>query len=119
MGKRHMTLLGASCGDGVHASKYCDLVADRICRQTQLLADIPDPHIALTLLRFCTGFAMGVFFARAMGDQEAWKRVDQTVEDVLNAKIGPLTKAAVEELRLPIRMGGSGFRSLSWHAAIA
>ena len=54
-----------------------------------------------------------------MGDQEAWKRVDQTVEDVLNAKIGPLTKAAVEELRLPIRMGGSGFRSLSWHAAIA
>lgn len=117
--RRQLTLLGASVGDAVQMARYADVIGERISKQTLLLAEVPDPHVACTLLRFCAGFAMSVYFMRAMGEQDVWKRVDNAVEAVLDAKIGALTPEAIEELRLPIRGGGSGYRATSWHAAPA
>ena len=61
---KNFKLLGAPIGD----SNYCDdLTEKRACKAQDLLdaiADLPDPQVALLLLRHCGSFGKMVFAAR-------------------------------------------------------
>lgn len=116
-------LLGTAMGS---SSSQVDTVVDRAIRKVRLIASLPDPHVAFTLLRFCAGSTLVNHLMRSFGPHPSFARLDNAVVLAVQS-IGSLpqfgtpeeTLNVIAQIHLPVRLGGLGLRSAGAHAAAA
>jgi hypothetical protein len=112
-------LLGTAMG--TNAASSVDTFVDRSIKKMLLIASLPDPHVAFTLLRFCSAGALVNHLMRTFGPHPAFERFDTSVLDALQlcASLPAFNSATTLQVQLPSRLGGIGFRSTSTHAPAA
>ena len=72
-------LLGVPCGDDASVQARCEALAANVVRRLRVFSRLPDPQLVYALLRFCGGFPLSNFMARAAGPlgAEAFRKVDE------------------------------------------
>ena len=115
------TLLGAPCGtDRAAANAAVTLALDRGRYKLAGLVRMEERHPAMTLLRYCASFGLGVFYARALGRVDAFSVFDEDVRSAFAELAGlPLTGEQWLQCTLAPKHGGMGLRPLAQHAAVA
>ena len=114
------SLLGAPCGDVSFCTNFTDKLLEKAARKNRCIAAMAafDPHAAYATLRFCGGFALACFTARAtpFGNYSAY---DDSVQAALTDIGIPATSLAWQQASLPLRHGGLGLRQTALHAPTA
>ena len=112
-------LLGVPCGPRTAALAWADDVAARIAARVAALAALPEPHIALVLLRCCGAFPMANFALRAVGASPAWPALDVALRSATEMVVGPLPDTSWSLATLPLSRGGLGLRTAEPFATLA
>ena len=115
-------LLGTPLGSPEAAKECLGVVAERAERRSRLIPGLFNPVVASALLRYCTGFCLGNFYARGVGclDRAAYARIDAAALTAWELVNFPLESQALQDLaKLPTNYGGMGIRSLKDHCGLA
>ena len=113
------TLLGTPCGDDASVTVFLQSVAANAERKTRLVSSLPEAHVTFALLRYCCGFALGVYYMRACGTDAAFARIDEVTANAFAALVPGVTAACRQQIGLPTSMGGIGLRPLEPFAPLA
>ena len=114
-------------GGPIGTDKYCnDHTQERVDKAVEILTalgELPDPQVALTLLRQCAAFGRLVYSLRAVPHRKhfaALKSYDNAVQDCVESFL--CCSFSEEEwtlARLSTKMGGLGLRSTEYHSSAA
>ena len=76
------------------------VVAERAERRSRLISGLFNPVVASALLRYCTGFCLGNFYARGVGclDRAAYARIDRAALTAWEKVNFPLESQALQDL---------------------
>jgi hypothetical protein len=115
-------LLGVPCGDDASVVERCDELAAAIQKRLKLLGHLSDPQVVYALLRYCGGFPLANFMARAAGPlgAAAFRDIDAATLRAFETGVSSLNEGlAREAIRLPPRHGGLALRSVEDSAPLA
>ena len=112
-------LLGTPCGTAEAAAAYIDKVCERVQRKTSAISSLPHTHLALALLRFCTGLPCVVHLMRGAGPVFDYSVIDGMMREAFQRITSLDSVEAWEQMSLPVKMGGLGFGSAVHTQAIA
>ena len=113
-------LLGTPCG---HSRDAAEAFVEKALRpatdKMRSLAQLPEPHVAFTLLRYCGSFPSAVFFARTVGPVPAYIAFDEAARAAAEATTMLMPDSQWAQATLPTRLGGLGLRQVAPHAPLA
>ena len=116
-------LLGAPIGTAEYCQSLTDKRAAKVQGSLDAIGELPDPQVALALLRSCASFGKMVFSARATPfdvHQEQLVAFDNAVRRCFEQFSGlHPDDAQWMQATLATKMGGLGLRSLSRHSSAA
>ena len=116
-------LLGTPIGDEDFVKAAFESKVEKIKALTSLLTELQQPHIEFVLLRTCLSLPKIVFMLRT-SDSTSFKHIlrefDCITREALSRIIGgPLSDQSWAQAKLPVSMGGAGFRTAEDHASTA
>ncbi|KAJ9453302.1 Retrotransposable element SLACS 132 kDa protein [Diplonema papillatum] len=113
-------LLGAPLGRPEAVAAAVERALEKVDKKSRAISTLPDPHVALALLRTCAGFATVVSLMRSTGSVGDYAKVDRSTRAALGNILGAeLDEETWAQASLPTRLGGLGLHSCSSTAAIA
>ena len=114
-------VLGAPCGTPHHVREAVSALLLKAERRAKAIASLPDPHVALALIRMSAGFSTVVHLMRSTGSIGDFAFVDSFTRRALATITGATISKDREwtQASLPLRMGGLGLHSCSNVAALA
>ena len=122
-GDGNFELLGGPIGTPEFCNKHTQERVDKATKLLEELGDLPDPQVALLLLRYCASFGKLVFSARVVPHQHhasALQNFDQEVHACLETFLA--TNFSQDERTLSTlstKLGGLGLRSALRHSCAA
>ena len=110
-------------GDATFCNQHTQDRVTKACKLLQAVGELPDPQVALRLLRHCAGFAKMVFSTRVVPPNkhhDAAVSFDAAVRDCFE-RFSCLHPEADHWLQatLSTESGGLGLRSMASHAGAA
>ena len=120
---KNFELLGGPVGDAAFCDQHTQARVTKACKLLQALGELPDPQVALRLLRHCAGFAKMVFSTRVVPPSKhhnAAVAFDAAVRDCFE-RFSCLHPHAEQWLQtaLSTESAGLGLRSMASHAGAA
>ncbi|KAJ9436114.1 hypothetical protein DIPPA_26706 [Diplonema papillatum] len=113
-------LLGAPLGGPEVVAAAVERALEKADKKSRAISTLPDPHVALALLRTCAGFATVVSLMRSTGSVGDYAKVDRSTRAALGNILGAeLDEETWAQASLPTRLGGLGLHSCGSTAAIA
>ncbi|KAJ9442663.1 Retrotransposable element SLACS 132 kDa protein [Diplonema papillatum] len=114
-------VLGAPCGSMENVKAAVEKALGKTEKRSKAIASLPDPHVALSLLKSCAGFSCVVSLMRATGPIDGtYARVDRITREALSRVTGiEVSDRTWAQASLPVRLGGLGLQSCEDTAAIA
>ena len=116
-------LLGGPIGTAEYCNTHTQERVDKAAKVLDALGELPDPQVALLLLRHCASFGKLVYSTRVVphrAHQRALQNFDTAVQASLESFLGCTFDADEWTLaRLTTRLGGLGLRSTAQHSSAA
>lgn len=101
--------LGCPCGSTSATEAWAATKLEKAAKRNQAIARVPAAHEAFTLLRFCGGSPLAVYFLRAAGYVPAVDDFDKSTFDAFQQIIATdLSAAQLAIVGSPPRQGGLG-----------
>ena len=116
-------LLGGPIGTEVFCNQHTQNRVDKASELLLALGELPDPQVALTLLRHCVSFGKLVYSLRVVPHykhQVALRNYDNSVRDCIESFLCcSFTDSEWSLANLATKMGGLGLRSVESHGSAA
>jgi len=116
-------LLGSAIGDAAHCRNHTTERINKACKLLQELGAVPDPAVALLLLRHCASFSKLVFSCRSMPHTvhaTAIHEFDQSVRSCLESFLcANFSDSEWSLASLSTTLSGLGLRRASRHSCAA
>ncbi len=116
-------LLGGPIGDSAYCNSHTQKRVDKAAAVLQALGELPDPQVALLLLRHCASFGKLVFSLRVVphrAHQAALHNFDAAVHACLESFLcTSLDESEWSLATLSTKLGGLGLRSAAQHSPAA
>ena len=123
LGDKNFELLGGPVGDDSFCNEHTGKRVQKAMDILKAIGEMPDPQVALLLLRYCASFSKLVYSARVVpphAHAQALEELDAAVRECFESftSLHP-DDTAWKQATLGGRHGGLGLRSLASHSAAA
>ena len=116
-------LLGGPIGSDSFCNEHTKSRVDKALEVLKALGELPDPQVALILLRHCASFSKLVYSLRVVPHQKhssALQEFDIAVQDCVESFLGfPFLESDWTLATLSTKMGGLGLRKTELHSPAA
>ena len=116
-------LLGGPIGSDAFCNEHTQTRVEKAKEILSALGELPDPQVALTLLRHCASFSKLVFSLRVVPHQKHSKALhcfDDTVRDCIESFLCcSFSESEWSLANLSTKMGGLGLRNTALHSSAA
>ena len=116
-------LLGGPIGSDIFCNKHTQKRVDKACELIKALGELPDPQVALTLLRHCASFGKLVYSLRVVPHHKhlnALRSFDNSIRDCIESFLCcSFSETEWSLAGLSSKMGGLGLRNVELHSSAA
>ena len=116
-------MLGGPIGSDIFCNDHTEKRVEKALEVLTALGELPDPQVALSLLRYCASFSKLVYSLRVVSHHKhssALKGFDTAVQDCVESFLGcSFSDSDWTLATLSTKMGGLGLRSTELHSPAA